>query len=78
MGTDEHACPECGQPVATAVHRYKTLGVWAPRWGPGPCHNPDCAAYTYEPGQEHGPGQGHGQDRREGHGLPEEAAAEKT
>jgi hypothetical protein len=50
MGTDEHACPACGQPVATVVHRYKTLGAWVPRWGPGPCRNLKCEAYADEPG----------------------------
>jgi hypothetical protein len=48
MGTDEHVCPECGQPVATAVRRYKTLGVWVPHWGPGPCRNPECKEYVGE------------------------------
>ncbi|MFI0963023.1 hypothetical protein ACH4S8_16725 [Streptomyces sp. NPDC021080] len=67
MGIDEHVCPECGQPVATTVHRYKTLGAWVPKWGPGPCRNPDCAACAYEPGQ----------GRRPGDDLPREAAAEK-
>ncbi|WUM78899.1 hypothetical protein OG485_28480 [Streptomyces sp. NBC_00328] len=82
MGTDEHVCPECGQPVATVVHRYKTLGAWVPRWGPGPCRNPDCAAYADEPGHGHGrrEGQGQGQGGGEGQGrdLPEEAAAEPS
>ncbi|MCX4988526.1 MULTISPECIES: hypothetical protein [unclassified Streptomyces] len=74
MGTDEHACPVCGQPVATVVHRYKTLGAWVPRWGPGPCRNPECEAYTDAPGHRHvlpaepGPG----------HDLPEEPAAEES
>ncbi|MFF3407301.1 hypothetical protein ACFYW8_14090 [Streptomyces sp. NPDC002742] len=86
MGTDEHVCPECGQPVATMVHRYKTLGAWVPRWGPGPCRNPKCAAYADRPGrgqgqgQERGRGPGHGQGHGDGEGqdLPEEPAAEKS
>ncbi|MFE1291594.1 hypothetical protein [Streptomyces sp. NPDC058751] len=72
MVTDEHVCPECEKPVATVVHRYKTLGAWVPKWGPGPCRNPDCPAYEYEP--ERGPGRG----REQGHALPEDAAAEQT
>jgi hypothetical protein len=36
-------CPECGQPVRSiVVHRRKVLGAWAPVWGPGACHNPQC------------------------------------
>ena len=46
MGTDEHVCSECGQPVATVLKRYKTLGAWVPKWGPGPCRNPKCRAYA--------------------------------
>ncbi|WP_327431634.1 MULTISPECIES: hypothetical protein [unclassified Streptomyces] len=48
MGTDEHVCPACGQPVATVVQRYKTLGAWVPRWVAGPCWNPKCEAYAGE------------------------------
>ncbi|WP_302184978.1 hypothetical protein [Streptomyces sp. AC495_CC817] len=48
MGIDEHVCPVCGQPVATVVRRHKTLGAWVPVWGPGPCRNPECAAYVDE------------------------------
>jgi hypothetical protein len=46
MDRDEHVCPVCGQRVDTVVKRHKTLGAWVPVWGPGPCHNPDCAAHT--------------------------------
>ncbi|MDC2945458.1 hypothetical protein [Streptomyces heilongjiangensis] len=46
MGTDEHVCPACGQPVATIVRRHKTLGAFVPVWGPGPCRNPKCDAYA--------------------------------
>ena len=35
-------CPACKHPVASAVTRHKTLGIFVPVWGPGPCHNPDC------------------------------------
>jgi hypothetical protein len=48
MTSDEYACPVCGQPVDTVVHRHKTLGVVVPLWGPGPCKNPECEAYTAE------------------------------
>ncbi|MFJ8632619.1 hypothetical protein [Streptomyces sp. NPDC093568] len=52
MGSEEHVCPGCGQPVDTVVKRHKTLGAWVPTWVGGPCKNPDCAAYTEE-GAEH-------------------------
>ncbi|GAB2857556.1 hypothetical protein GCM10027074_25740 [Streptomyces deserti] len=45
MGSDEHVCPVCGQPVETVVRRHKTLGAWVPVWVPGPCRNPECEAY---------------------------------
>ncbi|MFC8229829.1 hypothetical protein [Streptomyces sp. NPDC057287] len=38
----EYACPACKQPVATELARHKTLGIFVPHWGPGPCHNPRC------------------------------------
>ncbi|MER5905246.1 hypothetical protein ABT150_35060 [Streptomyces mirabilis] len=51
MGTDEHVCPACRQPVTTTVvRRHKTLGAFVPVWGPGPCHNPECEMYVGEPG----------------------------
>ncbi|ARP74368.1 hypothetical protein LK06_022435 [Streptomyces pluripotens] len=50
MGGEKSVCPICGQPVETVVGRRKTLGAWVPVWGPGPCHNPDCAAYAAPPG----------------------------
>ncbi|WP_338783027.1 hypothetical protein [Streptomyces sp. DG1A-41] len=48
MGSQGHVCPTCGQPVETVVRRHKTLGAWVPRWVPGPCRNPECAAYDAE------------------------------
>ncbi|MGP4050100.1 hypothetical protein [Streptomyces sp. 2A115] len=45
MASDEYVCPVCKQPVDTVVRRHKTLGVFVPVWGPGPCQNPKCAAY---------------------------------
>ena len=57
MGTDEHVCPVCGQPVETVVRRHKTLGAWVPVWTGGPCHNPECAAYAdqvADPDEDHG------------------------
>ncbi|MGW2743342.1 hypothetical protein [Streptomyces sp. NPDC001450] len=54
MDSEEHVCPVCGQPVDTVVRRHKTLGIWVPVWGPGPCHNPKCAARAdLAAGQEH-------------------------
>ncbi|MBJ6640318.1 hypothetical protein H4K36_25115 [Streptomyces sp. DHE7-1] len=44
MGSENSVCPVCGQPVETVVGRHKTLGAWVPKWGPGPCRNPDCAS----------------------------------
>ena len=46
MGSQEHHCPDCGQPVDTVVRRHKTLGAWVPTWVAGPCRNPDCGAYA--------------------------------
>ncbi|MFE4756928.1 hypothetical protein [Streptomyces mirabilis] len=61
MGTDEHVCPACRQPVTTiVVRRHKTLGAFVPVWGPGPCHNPECEAYVGEPGAAVGAGSGAG------------------
>ncbi|WP_460069375.1 hypothetical protein [Streptomyces sp. YKOK-I1] len=48
MDREQRVCPVCGQPVQSVVQRYKTLGAWVPRWVPGPCHNPECAAYAEE------------------------------
>ncbi|GGX56210.1 hypothetical protein GCM10010358_07660 [Streptomyces minutiscleroticus] len=45
MGTDKHVCPTCGRAVPTVVTRRKTLGAYVPVWGPGPCGDPECAAY---------------------------------
>ncbi|MER7685677.1 hypothetical protein [Streptomyces sp. NPDC097610] len=56
MGTDEHVCPACRQPVTTVVRRHKTLGAFVPVWGPGPCHNPECERYVGEPGAGVGSG----------------------
>ncbi|MEV5435403.1 hypothetical protein AB0K80_05130 [Streptomyces sp. NPDC052682] len=46
MGSEEHVCPVCGQPVETVVRRHKTLGAWVPVWVSGPCRNPECKAYA--------------------------------
>ncbi|MFG1669530.1 hypothetical protein [Streptomyces sp. Y7] len=53
MGSQEHVCPDCGQPVDTVVKRHKTLGAWVPTWVAGPCRNPDCATYVEEGAAEH-------------------------
>ncbi|MER5891855.1 hypothetical protein [Streptomyces sp. NPDC001876] len=44
----EHACPACKHHVETELKRHKTLGIFVPVWGPGPCRNPECSAYTAE------------------------------
>ncbi|MFF4245899.1 hypothetical protein ACFYY2_15680 [Streptomyces sp. NPDC001822] len=46
----EYACPACKQPVDTVIERHKTLGIFVPHWGPGPCHNADCHRYSAEDG----------------------------
>ncbi|MFJ8052191.1 hypothetical protein [Streptomyces luteogriseus] len=48
MGSEQHVCPACGQPVETVVRRHKTLGTWVPLWVAGPCRNPECGAYDAE------------------------------
>ena len=48
MGSQEHHCPDCGQPVETVVRRHKTLGAWVPTWVAGPCRNPHCGATATE------------------------------
>ena len=45
MTSDEYVCPVCKQSVDTVVRRHKTLGVFVPLWGPGPCQNRACAAF---------------------------------
>ncbi|HET6860617.1 MAG TPA: hypothetical protein VFH94_26405 [Streptomyces sp.] len=48
-GRAEHVCPACKQPVRTVVKRRKSLGVFVPVWGPGPCRNPACGQRAEEP-----------------------------
>lgn len=50
-----YACPTCQQSVPAAVHRHKTLGVFVPVWGPGPCQNRDCPDYRLDPRHKHPP-----------------------
>lgn len=45
-----YACPACKKPVDTVLARHKTLGIFVPHWGPGPCHNPECHRYGESPG----------------------------
>ncbi|MCX4905522.1 hypothetical protein [Streptomyces sp. NBC_00878] len=45
MTSDEYVCPVCKQAVDTVVRRHKTLGVFVPVWGAGPCQNPACTEY---------------------------------
>ncbi|MFF3848187.1 hypothetical protein [Streptomyces sp. NPDC002328] len=52
-------CPDCKRPVDMTIKgRHKTLGVYVPVWGPGPCHHPDCRTKRARPaeGGEGGPG----------------------
>ena len=44
--------------METVVRRHKTLGAWVPRWVPGPCRNPECAAYDAEGGEGGHAGEG--------------------
>ncbi|MFD8226682.1 hypothetical protein ACFV16_21215 [Streptomyces massasporeus] len=68
MGSDQHVCPTCGQPVETVVRRHKTLGTWVPLWVAGPCRNPECEAYDAEGAADRDTGHGDsadgGQDTR--------------
>jgi hypothetical protein len=60
MGSDEHVCPVCGQPVETVVRRHKTLGAWVPVWTGGPCRNPECQAYADRAAETAESDEGHG------------------
>ncbi|MEU0299941.1 hypothetical protein ABZ252_10805 [Streptomyces sp. NPDC006175] len=46
----EYVCPACKQPVATVLARHKTLGIFVPHWGAGPCQNPACRRHEAEAG----------------------------
>ncbi|MFJ8861127.1 hypothetical protein ACIRD8_22195 [Streptomyces sp. NPDC102451] len=46
----EYVCPACKQPVATVLARHKTLGIFVPLWGAGPCHNTECHLHEDESG----------------------------
>ncbi|WP_432119235.1 hypothetical protein [Streptomyces sp. bgisy032] len=73
MGSEEHVCPRCGQPVETVVRRHKTLGTWVPRWVPGPCRNTECATYSAESAQgaaESAQGAATGEDTRPAAAAP--------
>ncbi|MER5255508.1 MULTISPECIES: hypothetical protein [unclassified Streptomyces] len=63
----EPVCASCGRPVGTAIKRRKVLGVFVPVWGPGPCHNPRCAACVDER---------EARDERHERGEPEPVEAE--
>ncbi|MEU6891630.1 hypothetical protein ABZ934_07475 [Streptomyces sp. NPDC046557] len=46
-GHEQEPCPVCGRPVERViVGRRKSLGIFVPEWGPGPCHAPDCPRYA--------------------------------
>ncbi len=44
-----YTCPTCKTSLPPAVHRHKTLGVFVPEWGPGPCQNRDCPDFRLDP-----------------------------
>ncbi|MEV6686118.1 hypothetical protein ACIA6C_06930 [Streptomyces sp. NPDC051578] len=45
-GHEQESCPVCGRPVERViVGRRKSLGIFVPDWGPGPCADPDCPRY---------------------------------
>lgn len=67
MGSEQHVCPACGQPVETVVRRHKTLGTWVPLWVAGPCRNPECGAYDAEGAA--GGDTGHSASREGGQGA---------
>ena len=52
MRQTAYVCPVCKHPVAAAIQRHKTLGIFVPVWGPGPCRNPDCPAHDAGSGEE--------------------------
>ncbi|MER5808188.1 hypothetical protein ABT143_08330 [Streptomyces sp. NPDC002033] len=45
-GHEQYTCPACGNAVDTLVRRRKSLGIFVPQWGPGPCRNPDCPRHV--------------------------------
>ncbi|WP_405712407.1 hypothetical protein OG264_25785 [Streptomyces xanthophaeus] len=47
-GHEQQTCPACKGAVDTVVRRHKSLGVFVPQWGPGPCRNPDCGRHAPE------------------------------
>ncbi|MFD3656799.1 hypothetical protein ACTU45_01795 [Streptomyces sp. 24-1644] len=48
----EFTCPVCKQPVATELTRHKTLGIFVPVWGAGPCRNTDCREHRAEDAEQ--------------------------
>lgn len=50
---DAYKCPTCHHPVPPVAHRHKSLGVYVPEWGPGPCENPECPDYRLDPRHKH-------------------------
>ncbi len=60
----EYVCPACKQPVATVPARHKTLGIFVPHWGPGPCHNAECSSYEARSSEDSGADRGAGSAHR--------------
>ncbi|MFE9722248.1 hypothetical protein ACFYQ5_01210 [Streptomyces sp. NPDC005794] len=56
----EYVCPSCKQPVETVLARHKTLGIFVPYWGPGPCRNPECHTHEAESRDMSGSDRGRG------------------
>ncbi len=52
---EAYVCPACKKAVPAAVHRYKSLGVFVPVWGPGACQNRDCPDFRLDPSRKHSP-----------------------
>ncbi|WSI74753.1 hypothetical protein OG599_34335 [Streptomyces sp. NBC_01335] len=54
-----YVCPACERPVGSVVARRKTLGIFVPRWVPGPCHTPGCPRCADEPATTTSPSKRH-------------------
>ncbi|GHH42876.1 hypothetical protein HNQ79_002359 [Streptomyces candidus] len=46
---EEYSCPTCKGSVPVVAHRHKTLGVFVPVWGPGPCPHRECPDFRLDP-----------------------------
>ncbi|GGZ12676.1 hypothetical protein [Streptomyces nitrosporeus] len=64
-GQAAYVCPVCEHPVETVMGRHKTLGVFVPDRGPGPCRNPECAVHVAEDEERTGEERAGGRAARE-------------